>query len=181
MASLRRNPALWPINPKTGKPLGKISFEGVPGLHLTREGWRHKHYFRGKERLCSHGPWPATSAAQALEKAQALRKLLESGQDPARHRKAEAVAKIEAKAQTFGAAALAYPKVPRAKPWSNGTREKKEWFLRLLGALQEKPLAKIRRVDVMAELERLEARGRYETTQRVAQFAQTVLAFPAGS
>lgn len=84
------------IQIKAIKPLeqAKKYFDGEGLFLLVTPGggkwWRLKYRFHGKERLLSLGVYPGVSLKEAREKKDELRKLLESGIDPAERRKIEA-------------------------------------------------------------------------------------------
>ena len=64
-------------------------------LEITPAGgrrWRQKYRFGGKEKLLAHGTYPLVTLAEARERRDQARKLLERGIDPADHRKAEKAA-----------------------------------------------------------------------------------------
>ncbi len=58
--------------------------------------WRHKYKYMGKERLITHGAYPAVSLAKARRRRDEVREQLEDGTDPATQRKLD---KINAETQ----------------------------------------------------------------------------------
>ena len=98
---------------KALKPGDKPAFDGkVTGLMLVPSKSGCKWILRftspvtGKRRDAGLGIYPATSIAEAREKAHSMRKLIDSGEDPIERRNREReVAAVETAALTFEKAA----------------------------------------------------------------------------
>jgi integrase len=153
---------------------------GVKGLYFLQEraarSWRIRYWRGGKEKSLSLGTYPEVGLAEARDKAKAIRAQLKAGVDPSERRKAESAARIEARANTFGAVGVALlqqddTKAPR-------TRSKHAWLFSLLRSLHGRPIGELRTVDLVRVLKAIEGdKDRRETAHRCAMFAARVFRY----
>ncbi len=137
--------------------------------------WRLKYRYAGKEKLLALGVFPETSLAEARQKRDAARKLLDAGEDPAnakRERKRQIIEKSE---QTFERIAREWHKKGSTQ-WTAG------YAAKIIDSLEQdvfprigkRPIADISAKDMMDMLDRIEARGALETASRVKQRCSAV-------
>jgi hypothetical protein len=137
--------------------------------------WRLKYRYAGKEKLLALGVFPETSLAEARQKRDAARKLLDAGEDPTnakRERKRQIIEKSE---QTFERVAREWHKKGSTQ-WTAG------YAAKIMDSLEhdafprigKRPIADISAKDMMDMLDRIEARGALETASRVKQRCSAV-------
>jgi len=152
-------------------PKPQYLFDGG-GLYLQvmpagGKWWRLKYRFDGKSKLLSLGVYPDIGIRQARERRDAARKLLAQGLDPSEQRKTD---KRESKARrdnSFAAMAEAwYSK--KSGTWAPATAAKARFYLDrdLLPALGERPIAEIRRTDLVDVLARIESRDALDVAKK---------------
>jgi integrase len=152
-------------------PKPQYLFDGG-GLYLQvmpagGKWWRLKYRFNGKSNQLSLGVYPDIGIREARERRDAARKLLAHGQNPGEHRK---TGKREAKAQrdnSFRALAEAwYGK--KAGTWAPSTADKARFYLDrdLLPALGERPIAEIKRTDLVETLAIIENRDALDVAKK---------------
>ncbi len=143
------------------------------GLYLlvTPNGsklWRQKYRYMGKERLLSHGAYPAVTLAKAREKRAEARALLADGKDPATEKK---LAKIYAETQsrlTFKLIAEEYIDNMKERGRAPATLSKKRWILLdLAKPLHNRPINEINSAEVLYLLKTIEKSGRRETARKM--------------
>jgi integrase len=145
------------------------------GLHLvvTPSGgklWRVAYRFEGKARTFSIGPYPEVSLAEARGRLAEMKKVLHSGVDPmAEKRRAKALHS----GMVLREAVSAYWE--GRQDLSPSYREGAMRGITLhLAPLMEMPIANIGRGDVLACLQRLNARGTFVFVRKVHMWARQV-------
>ena len=130
--------------------------------------WRHKYKYMGKERLITHGAYPAVSLAKARRRRDEVREQLEDGTDPATQRKLD---KINAETQartTFKLVAEEYLENSTERGLAPSTMKKKRWFLLDLAApLHKRPINEITSAELLYLLKSIEKSGRRETAKKM--------------
>lgn len=107
---------------KEGRTI-KLSDGGGLQLWVTPSGsklWNIAYRFGGKQLKLSLGPYPAIALKEARERRDSAKRLLASGIDPGQQKKAAALLKANAEANTFDAIA-------------GELLDKKAWGRRLVG------------------------------------------------
>lgn len=136
--------------------------------------WRVKYRLHGREKRQSLGRYPDVSLAEARKLRDQARALVSAGKDPAiERRKAKLVAALAAET-TFISVATAFIEKRAKEGLAQSTIDKNRWFLELLDPLHALPVGEITPPVVLAALQRIEARGRIETTRRCRSFVSRV-------
>jgi integrase len=140
------------------------------GLHLLVQTngnklWRLRYRFAGRENMLSLGSFPATSLADARQRRDEARTLLEAGTDPSLKRRLD---KLASSANTFGAVAEEYLQNLEARGSAETTMGKNRWMLLELAApLSNRPITEITPPEVLDVLKRIEKSGRRETARKL--------------
>jgi integrase len=129
--------------------------------------WRFKYRFNGRERLCSFGPYPEISLADAREKRTEARKLIKKGIDPGDVKKALKAANSQ-DAETFEVIAREWH-CKFSNSWSPSHAKTTIGRLQLdvFPVLGGRLIAEIKAPELLAMLRRIESRGALETAHRV--------------
>ncbi|MEL7252822.1 MAG: integrase arm-type DNA-binding domain-containing protein [Pseudomonadota bacterium] len=130
--------------------------------------WQQKYRYLGKERLLSHGSYPAVSLAQAREKREKAHEVLAEGRDPAVQKRLD---EIEAETQartTFKLVAKDYLEMAYDRELADATIRKKIWHIETLAApLHNRPINDITSAEVLQLVKRIERSGRRETAKKL--------------
>jgi len=122
----------------------------------------------GKERLITHGSYPAVSLAKTRWRRDEVREQLEDGVDPANQRKLD---KINAETQartTFKLVAEEYLENSKERGLAPSTMKKKRWFLLdLASPLHKRPINEITSAELLYLLKSIEKSGRRETAKKM--------------
>lgn len=164
--------------PKADKPLRMYDQRGLY-LEIAPSGgkwWRWKYRFAGKERRLSFGVYPEVSLKDARDRCDEARKLLRDGVDPSLDRKAEKLKRAHAVEDSFESVGRAWYE-KELSSWESPDHAKR--VLRLLERdvypyLGVRPIAEIEGPDVLAVLQRMEARGVRETTRRARIYCEKI-------
>ncbi|GAC1679350.1 MAG: tyrosine-type recombinase/integrase [Steroidobacteraceae bacterium] len=157
-------------NAKPGSSARKLSDGGGLYLLLTPAGgklWRLKYRVKGREKLLSIGSYPEIGPAQAREAREAARRLLALGIDPGEQRKAEREVERVKREHTFGAIAAQWF-AKKSGEWSPATHDKARFYFDrdLLPALGSRPIADIRRPELVEVLHKIEARDALDVAKK---------------
>ena len=169
------------IAPLTDTKVKKIKLDGKPrklfdggGLFLlvTPSGgklWRLKYRFGGTEKLLTVGTYPQTSLAEARQKRDDARALLEKGIDPGDTKKAQRAAEVQ-ETETFEVIAREWhTKFSPAWAQSHGSKIIRRLELYVFPWLGNRPIRSITAPELLAVLRRIEAKGNLETAHRTQQ------------
>lgn len=130
--------------------------------------WRLKYRIDGREKLLAIGAYPAVALAAARAKRDEAKTLLASGTDPSQVQKESRKAEEDARNNTFRLVADEYLAKLRSEGRAASTMGKLEWLLSFVpGDLGDMPLRSISAPMILEALRRVEARGRYETANRM--------------
>lgn len=158
---------------KPGPKRRKLSDGGGLQLWIMPSGtrlWRLVYRDSGQQRVLAIGPYPEVSLTEARGRREAAKALLREGKDPIEERDRERTArrdKLSAQ-DTFGKIAGELMAKYRRDEFSEITLLKKEWLLAMaMPKLGNIPVSKIRPLDVLEVLQKVEARGNYETARRL--------------
>lgn len=166
---------------KPGKSGGEKYTDGAGMYLLVKEAgkyWRMNYRFLGKRRTLALGVYPEVSLATARKRRDDARKLLAEGIDPSLAKKEERLARGAAALQTFEAVATQWmEKIAPTRTAS--TQEKVQRWLdqNLIPVIGKKPIADIKPRDVLAAMQKMEARGAVESAHRVKQLCGQIFRF----
>lgn len=154
-------------------------FDGA-GLYLehTQTGgryWRWKYRFGGKEKRLAFGVYPGVSLRDARKLAQKARETLRQGHDPGLLRRAGKVRGGHRGANTLQAVATAWMDHQTAK-WGASHRASIEASLQInvFPTLGERPMAGIKAGEMMAVIQKIEARGTGALAGRILQRVKAI-------
>lgn len=154
---------------KPGPKLQKLTDGGGLQLWVQPTGgrlWRFAYRFAGKQKLLALGAYPIISLARARQCRDDAKRLLADGLDPAAEKKQRALAKSAA--PTFRDIAEDYVAKLRRENRADATVAKTEWLLSFAYAgFGSDPIVDVTAPDILAALQSLEARGRYESARRL--------------
>lgn len=130
--------------------------------------WQQKYRFLGKERLLSHGQYPAVSLASAREKRDEAKVLLAEGRDPSVQKKLDRIAAETQARTTFKLIAEEQLANMKDRGLAPTTLNKNTWLLmKLAEPLHERPISEISPAEVLHLLQQVERSGRRETAIRL--------------
>jgi integrase len=130
--------------------------------------WRHKYKYMGKERLLTHGPYPAVTLAKARRKRDEIRAQLVEGTDPSTQRKLDKIAAVTQARTTFKLIAEEYIDSMKERGLAPATMKKKRWFLLdLASPLHNRPINEITSAELLYLLKSIEKSGRRETAKKM--------------
>ncbi len=130
--------------------------------------WRQKYYFQSKERLLSHGQYPAVSLAKARRKRDETRELLAEGTDPAVQKKLDQLGAELASRTTFKLIAEEYIESLSERELAPATMRKKRWYLLDLALpIHNRPINDITSAELLYLLKSIEKSGRRETAKKM--------------
>ena len=129
--------------------------------------WHLKYRFAGKEQKLTFGPYPTTSLADARQLREDAKKLLANGIDPGEFKKAKK-AELAAEQRTFEMVAREW--FAKNEPaWSAShcatvmSRLERDIF----PVIGNRPIAELKRTEIISLLKGIEARGKIETAKRI--------------
>ena len=130
--------------------------------------WKMGYSFAGKQKTLSFGPYPGTTLAKARDLREEAKTRLRDGIDPMVHaREVEAERQAEY-GNLFSEIAAELLEKNRREGLAEVTLFKKRWLIGLANAdIGAKPIARIKPVDVLVPLKRVEADGNYESARRL--------------
>jgi integrase len=171
----RRIVPLTDIKVRTAKPSKKPQklFDGG-GLFLLvapagGKLWRLKYRFGGIEKLLSIGTYPQTSLAEARQKRDDARVLLEKGIDPGGTKKAQKAAETQ-ETETFEVIAREWhTKFSSSWAQSHGSKIIRRLELYVFPWLGNRPIRSITAPELLTVLRRIESKGTLETAHRTQQ------------
>ena len=137
--------------------------------------WRMNYRFLGQQKTLSFGSYPDVSLAKAREKRSAAREALAEGLDPSEVRKEEARDAKARSEETFKAIADEWLERLEIEGRATKTLQKMRWLLDLAYPLiSQRPIADIAAPELLEVLRKVEARGRYETANRLRSTFGTI-------
>ncbi|ENL7652166.1 tyrosine-type recombinase/integrase [Enterobacter cloacae] len=145
------------------------------GLSLLIEpngskGWRFRYRFDGKPKMLSLGTYPLVSLTDARQKRDEAKKLVVSGINPSDVRKRDKQERQNEIGNTFEAIAREWYE-KRTDRWSAGYAEEmmKTFETDVFPFIGGRPIAKIKPMELMGVLSRLDERGATEKLRKVRQ------------
>lgn len=166
---------------KPGRLAGEKHTDGA-GMYLlvkeTGKYWRMNYRFLGKRKTLALGVYPEVSLATARKRRDEARKLLAEGIDPSQAKRDDRNARAAAAEQTFEAVANQWL-LKIAPTRSASTQDKVKGWLdkNVFPAIGKKPIANIKPRDVLAAVQKMEARGAVESAHRVKQVCGQIFRF----
>ncbi|MBI5018051.1 MAG: integrase arm-type DNA-binding domain-containing protein [Deltaproteobacteria bacterium] len=150
-------------------------------LEVTPAGgkrWRLKYRFSGKEKLLSMGVYPAVGLKEARQRRDEARKLLANDVDPSAARKEKKAADVARVVNTFEAVAREWH-AKNAHKWTANHRER---ILRRLEVdifpwIGAQAVGEVKAPELLAAVQRIEARGALDTAHRVKQACGQILRY----
>jgi integrase len=140
--------------------------------------WRYDYRHGGKRKTISLGVYPDVKLAGARERLRAARALVADGRDPSQVRKLDVRQKRNAARNTFELVAGEWLDKHRTK-FAAATVTKIDWLFKgyLFPQIGARPIGEIEPPELLAALQRIEARGRHETAHRTKQIAGQVFRY----
>ena len=129
--------------------------------------WRFKYHFAGKEKKLTFGVYPAISLADARQRREDAKKLLGNGVDPGEIKKAQKE-ELAADQRTFEVVAREW--FAKNEPvWSaSHIKTVKSRLERdIFSVIGNRPIAEVKRLEIISLLKGIEARGKIETAKRI--------------
>jgi integrase len=159
----------------------KLSDDRGLFLLVTPKGhryWRFKYRFDGKEKILAFGVYPDVSLADAREKRDAARKVVAAGEDPAANKRRVEAEKRARSQETFSIIADEWVDRLEKEGRSASTLSKLRWLTDFARpALGDRPIAEITAPELLEVLRKVEARGRYETANRLRSTFGTIFRY----
>lgn len=163
----------------------KVSDSGGLYVEVARTGsrlWRLKYRFEGREKRLSFGAYPAVSLADARKERENAKTMLAQGIDPGAAKKAEKQARRAVSEHTFEKLADAFLE----KGWQEGrakaTQTKNAWLLDMAKAdFGKVAITEVKPPVILDCLRKVEAKGNYETAQRLRAKISAVFRFAVAS
>lgn len=152
------------------------------GLHLlVKEAgkyWRMSYRFAGKQKTLALGVYPDVSLAKARQRRDKAREQLADGIDPGQAKRDEKQTKALASAQTFEAVSRTWLKKTQANRAASTQEKITTWLEKdVFPSIGNKPISTIGPRDVLATVQKMEARGAIGSAHRVKQICGQVFRF----
>lgn len=165
----------------SGAPAGDKHTDGQ-GMHLLVKAagkyWRLSYRFDGKQKTLALGVYPTITLAAARGRRDAARLLLADGVDPGKAKAQQKQQRAAVVLQTFEGVARAW--LAKTAPLrATSTQEKNTaWLERnIFPEIGAMPIGDIGPLDVLAALEKIEARGAVESAHKIKQICGQVFRF----
>lgn len=167
-------------NAKPKEKQYKLSDEKGFYLLIKKAGkyFRFDYRYAGKRKTLALGVYPDVKLAEAREKRDEARKLLQNDVDPAQYRKETKAMQKEQAANSFEAVAREWF-TKNKHIWTEGHSKTiiRRLELNIFPWLGTRPVAAITAPELLAALRRIESRGALETAHRVKQICGQVLRY----
>ncbi|MEQ6204335.1 integrase arm-type DNA-binding domain-containing protein [Sulfitobacter sp. HNIBRBA2951] len=166
------------------KPYKVIDFEGLFVLVKANGSrlWQFKYRMFGKERLLSIGVYPEVTLAQARKAKEDARATVAAGIDPSEAKQSERRIKQEEAAHTFERVGSLFLEKQRKEGRSKATLDKTKYHLKLANSdFGRRPIAQISPTLILKTLKKVEAKGNYETAQRLRARIGSVFRYAVAS
>ncbi len=168
---------------RKAKPRGAAyNLYDTKGLYVTvspsgAKWWRMKYRYASRERRIGLGAYPEVSLADARAKCENARAVIREGRDPGVERRAERRRLATDAARTFGHVADAW--LADGRPaLAESSYAKNRWLIeQVRDELGSRAIGEINAPDVLAALDKIKARGRYETARRARQCVGQVFSY----
>lgn len=149
------------------------------GLHLlvTAAGkyWRLNYRFNGKQKTLALGVYPAVTLAKARKRRDEARELLADGIDPGQAKIDAKLAKADSAASTFETVARSWLNKTAGNRASSTQQKNTSWLEKnVFPFIGKMPISTIKPRDVLATLQKIEARGAIESAHKIKQLCGQV-------
>lgn len=140
--------------------------------------WRLKYRYLGKEKKLSLGRYPDVTLKMARDRRDEARTLLANGADPSSVKAEIANEKREDAANTFSSIAKEYIAKIENEGRAAVTVKKTRWLLSLLeGDLGNRPIKDVTPAELLATLQKVEAKGHLETARRMRSLSGRIFRY----
>jgi integrase len=130
--------------------------------------WRMAYSYAGKQKTLAFGVYPETSLAEARERRNEAKSLLRGGIDPIEHAREVAAQRMAEFGNPFAEIAEELLEKNRREGLAETTPSKKAWLIAIANRdIGHKPIARLKLVDVLVALKRVESDGNYESARRL--------------
>jgi integrase len=157
--------------------LTKLLDGGGLALWVMPDGarrWRMAYRFDGRQKSLALGTYPETTLAEARAGRDAAKKLLRGGTDPSENKRVTKLARALANAHTFAAIAGELLGKKKRENKSPATITKFNFLFKLAEPLAQRPISEISAPEILAVLQKVEARGKYATAIRLRGFVSEI-------
>lgn len=157
----------------SGAPAGDKHADGQGLLLLVKAAgkyWRMDYRFANKRKTLALGVYPAVSLAKARKRRDEARELLADGIDPSQSKREDKQTRANAAAHTFEVVARTWLKKTAANR-ADSTQEKITTWLEnhVFPLIGKMPISTVGPRDVLAVVQKIEARGAIDSAHRVKQ------------
>jgi integrase len=140
--------------------------------------WRFDYRFLGKRKTLALGVYPAVSLAKARTRRLEARELLADGVDPGSAKRDTKNAKLIAAQHTFEVVARLWLEKTKSQRAASTQEKVQNWLAKdIFSAIGSQPISTISPRDVLAAVQKIEARGAIESAHRVKQLCGQVFRF----
>jgi len=169
----------------SGAPAGDKHTDGRGMFLLVKAAgkyWRMSYRFLGKQKTLALGVYPDVTLAKARKRREEARVLLADGIDPGVAKKADKKTKMLAAAQTFEVVARQWLSKTAADR-AQSTQEKNTAWLEknIFTEIGSMPISSVKPLDVLAALQKIEARGAIESAHKIKQLCGQVFRYAVAS
>jgi integrase len=169
----------------SGKPAGDKYTDGLALYLLVKDAgkyWRMSYRFHGKQRLLALGVYPAVTLVKARQLRDQARKLVSAGIDPMQARREDRTAKTLAASNSFESVARAYLAKVASDRAASTLEKNTSWLERnVFPVIGQMPITSVGPRDVLAMLQKIEARGAVESAHKIKQLCGQVFRFAIAS
>lgn len=163
----------------------KVSDAGGLYIEVTPAGsrlWRLKYRFEGREKRLSFGAYPAVSLSDARDARERAKAMLAKQVDPGVAKQTEKRARRATVEHTFEKMADAFLEKGRQEGRAKATQTKNAWLLDMAKAdFGKMAITDIKPPMILECLRKVEAKGNYETAQRLRAKISAVFRFAVAS
>ncbi|HEU0197640.1 MAG TPA: integrase arm-type DNA-binding domain-containing protein [Nevskiaceae bacterium] len=150
-------------------------------LYINPNGskwWRFRYRIAGTAKMLSLGVYPAVTLKAAREQRDKARELVATGIDPSQQRRDDKAAQDAATVNTFAAMAERWFAL-KAQRWAPATAAKARTYLDrdLIPKLGTKPIADLRRADLLELLAGIEQRGALDVAKKCREWLSGIFRF----
>jgi integrase len=157
----------------TGSQAGDKHTDGQGLLLLVKAAgkyWRFNYRYADKQKTLALGVYPEVSLAKARKRREEARELLADGKDPGQAKREEKIAKISAANHTFEKLARSWLEKTAASRAESTHKKITTWLENhVFPQIGKMPISEITPRDVLAAIQKIEARGAIESAHRVKQ------------
>lgn len=140
--------------------------------------WRMSYRFGGKQKTLALGVYPAVSLAKARKRREEARELLADGVDPSQAKRDDRQTQSIAATHTFEAVARQWLKKTVANRAASTQEKVSTWLEKdVFPSIGGKPISTIGPRDVLAAVQKMEARGAIDSAHRVKQICGQVFRY----